>query len=74
MPIDLNRIDEATLALLYLGLHDDKRAWKSFDWDATDRQNTKKQNTKPHNKTKSVVKTKKKQTAARAAFTRLFGE
>jgi hypothetical protein len=25
------------LALLYLGLHDDHRAWKSFDWDALDR-------------------------------------
>jgi len=32
MEIDTDRIDEATLALLYLGLHDRYRAWKGFDW------------------------------------------
>src|SRR5690349_19197594 len=37
MGIDTDRIDEATLALLYLGLHDRWRAWKGFDWDAMDR-------------------------------------
>ena len=41
--IDLDRIDQAVLALLYLTVHDiDKftglgRAWKSFDWDAMNR-------------------------------------
>src|SRR3954447_19941893 len=35
--IDTDRIDEAVLALLYLGLHDRWRAWKSFDWGALDR-------------------------------------
>jgi hypothetical protein len=34
MPIDTDRIDEAVLALLYLGLHEDGRAWKGFDWNA----------------------------------------
>ena len=34
MEIDTDRIDEAVLALLYLGLHDRWRAWKGFDWDA----------------------------------------
>ena len=37
MDIDNDRIDEAVLALLYLGLHDEFRAWKGFDWDAVDR-------------------------------------
>ena len=37
MEIDTDRIDEAVLALLYLGLHDRYRAWKGFDWDAMDR-------------------------------------
>ncbi len=37
MEIDLDRIDEAVLALLYLGLHDGQRVWKSFDWDAMNR-------------------------------------
>jgi hypothetical protein len=37
MALDTDRIDEAVLALLYLGLHDHYRAWKGFDWDAMDR-------------------------------------
>jgi len=31
MEIDSDRIDDAVLALLYLGLHDRSRAWKGFD-------------------------------------------
>ena len=34
MDIDRDRIDEAILALLFLGRHDEIRAWKSFDWAA----------------------------------------
>ena len=30
MKLDTNRIDDAVLALLLLGLHEDDRAWKSF--------------------------------------------
>ncbi len=37
MEIDEEKIDEAVLALLCLTLHDDGRAWKSFDWDAMNR-------------------------------------
>lgn len=33
MDIDTDRIDEAVLALLYLGRHKHNRAWKSFDWN-----------------------------------------
>ena len=35
--IDPERIDDAVLALLWLGMHDGWRAWKGFDWDALDR-------------------------------------
>ena len=31
MDIDTDRIDDAVLALLWLGLHDNGRVWKSFD-------------------------------------------
>ena len=41
MDIDTDRIDDAVLALMWLGLHDGARAWKSFDWDAMDRLHTK---------------------------------
>lgn len=34
---DDDKIDEAVLALLHLGLHDEFRAWKGFDWGALDR-------------------------------------
>jgi hypothetical protein len=39
--INTDRIDEAVLALLYLGICDTRggmvRTWKSFDWEAMDR-------------------------------------
>jgi hypothetical protein len=34
MDLDTNKIDDAVLALLYLGLHNGARAWKGFDSDA----------------------------------------
>lgn len=53
--IDTDRIDDAVLAVLYLGLHDADRAWKSFDWDAMDRLHQKGMISKPTGKAKSVV-------------------
>ena len=35
--IDIEKVDQAVLALLYLGLHDRYRAWKGFDWAAMGR-------------------------------------
>jgi len=34
MAIDLDKIDDTVLALLWLTLHDENRAWKGFDWGA----------------------------------------
>ena len=33
MQIDTDKVDEAVLAVLYLTLHDEYRAWKGIDWD-----------------------------------------
>ena len=55
MAIDTDRIDEAVLALLYLGLHDNGRAWKGFDWDAMNRLHEKGMISNPVGKAKSVV-------------------
>ena len=55
MEIDTDRIDEAVLALLYLGLHDRSRAWKGFDWDALDRLHKKGFISDPVSKAKSVT-------------------
>jgi hypothetical protein len=37
MPLNIDKIDDAALALLYLTLHDGYRAWKGFDWDVLGR-------------------------------------
>ena len=55
MLIDTDRIDDAVLALLYLGRHDEWRTWKSFDWDAMDRLHEKGLISDPVGRTKSVV-------------------
>ena len=55
MKLDLDKIDRAVLALLSLGLHDDYRAWKGFDWDALARLHAKGYISDPVGKAKSVV-------------------
>ena len=66
------RIDEAVLALLYLGLHDGERAWKSFDWDAMDRLHRKGLISNPATKAKSVVFTEAGLQEAEDTYRRLF--
>lgn len=55
MEYDTEKIDEAVLALLYMTLHDENRAWKSFDWDALNRLHEKGHIFDPVNKAKSVA-------------------
>ena len=56
-PLDPDRIDDAVLALLSLGLHENPRAWKTFDWDAMNRLHAKGMIQDPVNKAQSVVLT-----------------
>jgi hypothetical protein len=72
MAIDPDRIDEAALALLYLTLHDERRAWKGMDWGVTDRLHAKGLLADPRGKAKSVMFTDDGLLAAKAAFERLF--
>ena len=37
MNLDPDKIDNAILALLLLGLHDGVRTWKGFDWESMSR-------------------------------------
>jgi hypothetical protein len=53
MDIDEDKIDDTVLALLWLTLHDECRAWKGFDWDVTDRLFKKGFIDNPANKSKS---------------------
>ena len=70
--IDPERIDDAVLALLWLGLHDGWRAWKGFDWDALDRLHRKGMISNPAGKTKSVVFTEEGRREAERLFRALF--
>ena len=69
---DLGKVDEAVLALLYLGLHEGGRAWKSFDWDAMSRLHARGYISDPVSTAKSVVFTEEGLRASEQAFERLF--
>ena len=73
MDIDVDKIDEAVLALLYLTLHDGVRAWKGHDWDALDRLYQKGMIDNPVGKAKSVVLTDEGLAESRRLFKKLFG-
>jgi Domain of unknown function (DUF6429) len=72
MDIDRDRIDEAVLALLFLGRHDGDRTWKSFDWAAMERLHAKELISNPVSKTKSVVFTDEGLRLSEALFRKLF--
>ncbi len=55
MEPDDDKIDAAVLALLYLTLHDDRRAWKGVPWEATDRLHERGLISNPKTEAKSVV-------------------
>lgn len=73
MKIDSDRIDEAVLALLYLGLHDQGRAWKSFDWEAMERLHEKGYICDPVGKAKSVIFTEAGLRESERLFQAMFG-
>ena len=72
MTIDENKIDEAILALLYLTLHEDRRAWKSYDWGAMARLYEKGLIDNPVGKAKSVVLTEEGLKQSERLFRQLF--
>jgi hypothetical protein len=78
--IDNDRIDDAVLALMYLGLHDAgrlsdlSRAWKSFDWDAMNRLHAKNLIFDPVGKAKSVVLTEEGRRRCETLFFELFSK
>jgi hypothetical protein len=72
MEIDTDKIDEAVLALLHLGLHGKGRAWKGFDWEAMQRLYAKGYLFDPANKAKSVLLTADGEREAERLFRKLF--
>src|SRR5258705_8244253 len=55
METDEDRVDDAVLALLYLTLDRDGRAWKGFDWSVMNRLHEKGMIHNPVGKAKSVL-------------------
>ena len=74
MQLDTDRIDEAVLALLHLGLHEGARAWKSFDWDAMARLHDKGFISNPVGQAKSVVFTEAGLRESARLLEQLFGK
>ena len=73
MNLDADRIDDAVLALLLLGLHDADRAWKSFDWEAMKRLHAKGLISDPVGKAQSVVVSQDGLIKAQVLLQSLFG-
>ena len=74
MPLNTDKIDDAALALLYLTLHDENRAWKGFDWGVLGRLHDKGMIHDPVGKVKSVVFTQEGLQRAKALFAEMFEE
>ena len=74
MNLDTQKIDDAVLALLYLGLHDGARAWKGFDWDAMHRLCEQGYITDPRGKAKSVLFTEEGLERAKRLLESLFSQ
>ena len=72
MNYDKNKVDECTLALLYLVMHNEDehgaRAWKGFDWDTMNRLHDKGYIGNPVGKTKSVFVTPEGSIKAKELF------
>ena len=72
MGLDEERIDEAVLALLWLTLHDERRAWKGFDWEVLGRLHAKGLIADPVGRAKSVVLTDEGLRQSEGLFQALF--
>ena len=77
MEYNKEKVDEATLALMWLVTESDKygsRAWKGFDWDTLDRLHEKGLISDPKRKAKSVTLSKEAVELSETLFKRLFGK
>jgi hypothetical protein len=73
MDYDESKVDEVTLALMYLTLHDEVRTWKGFDFRVLDRLYEKGLIRDPKSKARSVVLTEEGLAKSEALFEKHFG-
>jgi hypothetical protein len=74
MEPDLNKIDDAVLALLQLTLHQGYRAWKIHDWDVLGRLHAKGMISDPVGKQKSIWLTEDGLAESTRLFETLFSQ
>jgi hypothetical protein len=78
MEYDKDKVDDMTLALLYLVMHDEDestaRAWKGFDWDTMNRLHEKGFISNPVSKAKSVALTPGGYKRTKELFAKHFGK
>jgi len=74
MKYDDDKVDEMVLALLFLTLHDNYRAWKGHDWGAMERLHNKGMIDNPVGKAKSVVLTEEGLRRSEELFLKHFGK
>ncbi|MFD1158947.1 DUF6429 family protein [Roseovarius aestuarii] len=74
MQLDDDKIDDATMALLRLTLHDERRAWKGFDWDVLARLHEKGWISDPVSKARSIVFTDEGLQRSEQLLLELFGK
>lgn len=70
--LDIDKLDDAALAILSLTLHGGNRVWKGIDWAITDRLHSKGLIHDPNGKAKSLALTEAGLTRAEAALAELF--
>ena len=77
MEYDKEKVDQATLALMWLVTESDKygsRAWKGFDWETLDRLHEKGFISDPKQKAKSVALTDDALELSETLFRKMFGK
>ncbi|WP_196158771.1 DUF6429 family protein [Reinekea sp. G2M2-21] len=74
MEIDTEKFDDAVLALLYLTLHDERRAWKGMDFEVMNRLYEKGFIDDPVTKSKSVRLTDEGLSKSEELFNVLFSK
>src|ERR1035438_10231691 len=72
MEYDKDKVDEMVLALLFVTIHDNGRAWKGHDWDAMDRLHKKGMILNPVGNAKSVVLTEQGEKRCEELFLKHF--
>ena len=73
MEYDQEKVDEMVLALLWLTLTGDGRAWKGHDWDALKRLHERGYISDPKSKAKSVVLSEEGERPPRLLLPQHFG-